>query len=473
MLKSLAEDAYMQKPMIIALLAVWSAQAQQVNVRGKVADGTGNAVANAIVEITKLKLKDTTGADGAYSITGGSTALRGSAQPLAGALSFNNGILDLILGKPSPLKVEIFDAKGNLSHRETYRETSTGSPGSYRLDLRGKLPSNHPSIVRASYGDEAQTFQYIPMMSYEADADFSKNASAPSGARLAKVAAIVDSLKVTAPGLAAKTIALSTYDTTVNVTVGGAEGNASAGCGAGSPLKTGNFTESINGTSRKWMLDVPANYVADAKKPYKLIFVWHPLGGSGSQVVNGGYNGLKPLANGTAIFATADGLQGSNEETSGVGWWNANGGDMKLVKAMLDKINAGLCIDQSRIFSTGFSFGGMMSYTLPFEFDVFRAIAPCSGKIDVIPYTGKFANPVPIMAFHGDADTFVATNLGKAFFDKYAARNQCGTQTKAVTPNGCVEYQGCAAPSIWCIFKGGHTTWSEEPAAIWKFFSQF
>ena len=120
------------------------------------------------------------------------------------------------------------------------------------------------------------------------------------------------------------------------------------------------------------MLDVPAGY--DPSKPYRLIFVWHPLGGNGGQVVGGGFNGLKSLSGGTAIFATADGLNGSNSEASGTGWWNANGGDMQLVELMLDKINAGLCVDQQRIFSTGFSFGGMMSYTLPFEFDVFRAV---------------------------------------------------------------------------------------------------
>ena len=460
----------MQKTLILALMAAWSAHAQQAHVRGKVADGAGNALANAIVEIVKLKLKDTTGADGAFSISGAVTALRGSALPPSGAISFDKGVLSLALGKPSRLKIEIFDAKGNLSHRENHREASAGS---YRLDLRGKLPADRLSIVRASLGDEARTFQYLPSISYQARADASMNASSPSGARLAKVSSAVDSLKVAAPGFAARTVALSTYDTTVNVTVGGAQGDASAGCGSGSPLKTGNFTESINGVNRKWMLDVPANYAADAGKPYRLIFVWHPLGGSGSQVVSGGYNGLKALAGGTAIFATADGLQGSNSETSGTGWWNANGGDMKLVRAMLDRINGGLCVDRTRIFSTGFSFGGMMSYTLPFEFDEFRAVAPCSGKTGVIPYTEKFTRPVPILAFHGDADDFVATNLGKAFFDKYAARNTCGTQTQAVAPNGCAQYQGCSAPSTWCLFKGGHTTWSEEPAAIWKFFSQF
>jgi poly(3-hydroxybutyrate) depolymerase len=245
----------------------------------------------------------------------------------------------------------------------------------------------------------------------------------------------------------------------------------SPGCGAATPLATGTFMESINGTNRRWMVDVPSGY--DKNKPYRLIFVWHPLGGSGSQVANGGYNGLKSLSNGTAVFATADGLQGSNQEASGPGWWNANGGDMLLVQAMLDKINAGLCIDQDRIFSTGFSFGGMMSYTVGFEFDVFRAVAPCSGKTGVIPYEMKNTAPLPILAFHGDSDTFVQTELGKAFLDLYADRNNCGSQTMPVTPNGCVQYQGCDAPTTWCLFSGGHTTWSEQPAAIWRFFSGF
>jgi poly(3-hydroxybutyrate) depolymerase len=252
----------------------------------------------------------------------------------------------------------------------------------------------------------------------------------------------------------------------------GAPGTGSPGCGIASPLKTGNFTESVDGTSRKWMLDVPSGY--DGSKPYRLIFVWHPLGGSGSQVVNGGYNGLKSLSGGTTIFATADGLNGSNSEASGTGWWNANGGDMKLVKIMLDKINAGLCVDQQRIFSTGFSFGGMMSYTLPFEFDVFRAVAPCSGKDGVIPHESKFTRAIPIMAFHGNNDTFVLTSLGKAFFEQYRnGRNHCGTQTQPMDPSPCVEYQDCEQPSIWCEFPGAHETWSQEPQAIWKFFSQF
>ena len=108
-----------------------------------------------------------------------------------------------------------------------------------------------------------------------------------------------------------------------------------------------------------------------------------------------------------------------------------------------------------------------------YEFDVFRAIAPCSGDLQVIPHKDTYTEPLPIMAFHGDKDDFVTTARGRAARDKYLARNKCGTTTAPASPSPCVEYQGCAAPTFWCEFSGGHAPWSEEPKAIWKFFSQF
>ena len=252
---------------------------------------------------------------------------------------------------------------------------------------------------------------------------------------------------------------------------GASQGKGSLGCGSPSPLKSGNLTETIDGTSRKFVLDVPSGY--DTNKPYRLIFVWHPLGGSADQVVSDGYNGLKSLSSGGAIFVAAEGMDGSNDEASGRGWWNVNDRDMKLLTAMLARIQMGLCVDQDRIFSTGFSFGGMMSYAVGYEFDVFRAIAPCSGDMQVIQPDNTYTRPLPIMAFHGNNDTFVTTARGRAARDKYLMRNQCGTQTQPVAPSPCVQYQGCGAPTFWCEFPGGHNTWSEQPQAIWKFFSQF
>ena len=252
---------------------------------------------------------------------------------------------------------------------------------------------------------------------------------------------------------------------------GGSSGKGSPGCGSMSPLKSGTFNEMIDGTSRKYVLDVPVNY--DPNKKHRLIFVWHPLGGSADGVVGDGYNGLKALSAGSAIFVAADGLNGSNAEASGRGWWNANNGDMKLLTTILAKVNGNLCIDSQRVFSTGFSFGGMMSYTVGYEFDVFRAIAPCSGDLQVIPHAETFTGPLPIMAFHGNSDNFVTTARGRAARDKYLARNQCMTTTVPAAPSPCVQYQGCAAPTFWCEFAGAHNTWSEAPQAIWKFFAQF
>ncbi len=244
----------------------------------------------------------------------------------------------------------------------------------------------------------------------------------------------------------------------------------SPGCGSASPLQSGTFTVDINGTMRTYILDVPADY--DPDEAYRLVFVWHPLGGNAQQVA-GNYNGLKPLSNGSAIFVAPDGLSGSNEMVNGKGWWNEGGDDMQFFTTLLERFNDGLCIDQERIFSTGFSFGGMMSYTVGFQFDVFRAIAPCSGNLTVIPHDKNNHSPLPIMAFHGDADTFVTTQSGHDALEQYLERNNCGQQTMPVSPAPCVEYQDCDAPTFWCEFSGGHAPWNEEPEAIWSFFSGF
>ncbi|MBN1609714.1 MAG: Ricin and poly(3-hydroxybutyrate) depolymerase fusion [Polyangiaceae bacterium] len=249
------------------------------------------------------------------------------------------------------------------------------------------------------------------------------------------------------------------------------QGPGTPGCGSARPLTSGDYTENIDGTSRNYVLDVPTAY--DTNTKYRLVFVWHPLGGSAGQVVAGGYNGLKSLANSTAIFVAADGLDGSNSEASGTGWWNANGGDMRFLMAMLYRLFGNLCIDQDRVFSTGFSFGGMMSYTVGYEFRSFRAVAPCSGDLQVIPHEETFTDSLPMMAFHGSSDPIVTPARGRAARDKYLTRNRCGTRTQPVAPSPCVQYQGCDVPTIWCEFPGGHQPWPQEPQATWEFFSQF
>ena len=129
----------------------------------------------------------------------------------------------------------------------------------------------------------------------------------------------------------------------------------SSGCGASTWPDSDRYTIDVSGSSREYILAMPDNY--DPNQPYRLIFGWHWRGGQASDVagngVSGGpYYGLQSRANGTAIFVSPEGIDN--------GWANTGGRDIEFLQAMLDRFNSELCIDQERIFSTGFSYGGMM-----------------------------------------------------------------------------------------------------------------
>jgi poly(3-hydroxybutyrate) depolymerase len=225
---------------------------------------------------------------------------------------------------------------------------------------------------------------------------------------------------------------------------------------------------------REYVLRIPDGY--DVNRPYKLIFGFHARGGNANQVTGSGndnYYGLYSRAGGSAIFVGPEGLD--------AGWRNTDGTDIAFVKAMLAEFNSKLCIDQQRIFSVGFSFGGMMSDAIGCAMaDVFRAIAPMAGAIPNAehPYSGcdqPNMRPIAVWMSHGDNDTVVPLADGKDALNLFIARNKCQTQTVAVDPSPCVAYQGCTAgyPIHFCQFSGGHMTPSFASAAIWKFFTQF
>jgi polyhydroxybutyrate depolymerase len=258
---------------------------------------------------------------------------------------------------------------------------------------------------------------------------------------------------------------------------GGAAGAVpSAGCGQATTLKSGTATIDVSGTSRTYILQIPSNY--DPSKPYKLIFGFHWLGGSASDVasgtiIGGAYYGLSSRSAGSAILVAPDGLPDPSQNNS-KGWPNTNGQDVAFVKAMLQQFESNLCIDQSRIFSTGFSYGGIFSLTLGCEMsDVFRAVAPESGEFFGSCRTK--GGPVAVWQAQGDSDTTVPPANAQAANNYFATTNHCSTQTTAVSPSPCVTYQGCDSgyPVTWCEFSGGHMPWSQAPDPVWAFFNQF
>jgi polyhydroxybutyrate depolymerase len=266
---------------------------------------------------------------------------------------------------------------------------------------------------------------------------------------------------------------------------GGSGGAArSDGCGKAPPASE-RYTIDVDGSMREYILAVPDDY--DPERAYPIVFAWHPLGGSAQQVAgsgNSGYYGLRAQADGGAIFVSPEGLEFNG---GSLGWANTGGRDIAFLEAMLERFRGELCVDEGRIFSTGFSFGGMMSFAVGCAMGgVVRAIAPMAGNIQVSGCEDG-DGAVAIMGFHGLDDTVVSIDGGRDGRDVFIERNGCTEQTMPAPPAycdgvsdnyqpcSCVSYQGCTAgyPVVWCEFTGPHTPAPSSAATIWSFFSQF
>jgi poly(3-hydroxybutyrate) depolymerase len=149
--------------------------------------------------------------------------------------------------------------------------------------------------------------------------------------------------------------------------------SSTAGCGKAATVTSGNQTIQSGGTTRNFIVRLPDNY--DPNHPYRLIFGFHWNGGTANDVDGGGtsgyswsYYGLRALSNNSTIFVAPQGL--------GNGWANSGDRDLTFVDDMVRFVESGLCVDTSLLFSTGFSYGGGMSYAIACaRASVFRAAA--------------------------------------------------------------------------------------------------
>jgi poly(3-hydroxybutyrate) depolymerase len=239
-------------------------------------------------------------------------------------------------------------------------------------------------------------------------------------------------------------------------------------------LESGTRDITVAGALREYILRIPDDY--DMNQPYRLIFGFHARGGNAGQVAGGSnndYYGLFSRSEGSAIFVSPEGID--------AGWRNTDGRDTDFVRAILDELGADLCIDQSRIFATGFSFGGMMSDAIGCAMaDVFRAIAPVAGAVQTPEHLYSECNqvnshPIAVWMAHGDNDTVVPLSDGLNALNIFLERAECGTETTPVEPSPCVAYQGCSPdyPIHLCQFSGGHQVPSFAAEGIWTFFEQF
>jgi poly(3-hydroxybutyrate) depolymerase len=225
----------------------------------------------------------------------------------------------------------------------------------------------------------------------------------------------------------------------------------------------------VGGTTRVYYVQLPSTY--SATKPYPVVFQFHPLGGSAQQALTE-YRISTGLPD--AIYVTPQGL---TDSSGNAGWANTGGVDITFTKQMLSTVQSTYCVDNTRIFSVGFSYGGMMSFAVGCELsDTFRAIAPMSGALYSDFNCKGTGHPIAMFGTHGLNDTTVPIADGEAARNKILLQNHCGTTT---VPNSvdasCVDYQGCDAgyPVTWCEFNGTHMPPSFGTSAITAFFKSF
>ena len=246
--------------------------------------------------------------------------------------------------------------------------------------------------------------------------------------------------------------------------MGGAGGSAGGGgsapgCGnAAAPKGARNLTIQVNGKARTYLLFVPNGY--DPNKSIPLIFAWHSAGASGAESRK--YYKLEPVTGDGAIIVYPNGLNG--------GWdVSANGADMKFFDLLLESISKDYCVDQARVFSTGYSFGGIMSNSLACDRgSKLRAFAPMAGAF----FDGAKSCPTPVPAWivHASNDPTVTFASGQAARDIWLKTNGCTTTTMPTTPSQCVAYQCSKANVIWCVHTSGHVWPSFASKGVWEFF---
>jgi poly(3-hydroxybutyrate) depolymerase len=109
--------------------------------------------------------------------------------------------------------------------------------------------------------------------------------------------------------------------------------------------------------------------------------------------------------------------------------WDLGGTtDLDFIRQIVDDMAEQHGVDRNRVYASGFSMGGMFSYTLACKApDLIAAIAPGNGY--PLGGPGRFgcddSRPVPIFHMHGTADDFVAYSGIHAYLQSWTSAYGC------------------------------------------------
>ena len=482
------------------VLATAFTAASAFTLSGTVNDEAGSPVSGALVKLLTNGDSTSTGQDGKFTIQTDDQQSLPSGKFIPGSISIVNGVLRFAQSSNSPVQVSIFDMVGNLVLRQ-----ELFGPG--QVDLRQGVTSQGAYFARVRVGSAVETVRFSVNGSY-----FSAVRQGRGHKALLKPGD-GDTLSVSAVGFAPLKVALPNLDTTVTLTLtktadeqtyafGYALGNEptpSKGCSKDNTLKD-NFMFTSAGIEHEVYLTLPENY--DKNKPYRLVFGMHYMGGSAKNVATReAYYGLRNQkgAKENTIFVAPHGYttetDRSGKETENP-WRCGDDKDHVFFGEFLTYLNENLCVDTSRVFSVGFSFGAMFSNSLAQDFqDRLRGVVVFATMDQVIYLPKNKGLPIAWMGTVGMGDELCTPKLGRSARDRILknngkpdadgnftdARDEEAEEYSGTGNHVCYDYKTVDPrfPVKWCTFDGKHAYNASDDGKVWttptawEFITQF
>ena len=472
----------------------------------------GKAIQGANVKLLIKGKATTTDADGKFTIhedeipdTEGIVATRKT-----GYFSMTNGVLNF--SGNNTVQVKVYDLVGNLLMNKAFQ-------GSGRIDLAAAIGTQGNYLARIKSGSAQEVVRFsVNSNSAGAISTGTRNILKKDGD---VISVQNDTLLVTADGYDTLKIALWNIDTTLTIKLyaisteetyafGYAlknEPRTSKGCGTRSKLQKTKSVENgdrfemkVNGETREYFITLPKNY--DNTKPYKLLFAMHCMGSNAEDFVHhyadqdhpSPYYGQQKLdTEGNYIFVAPRG------DTDGMPWSVSSDKDHVFINQLLTTLEENYCIDTSRVFMTGFSFGAMVTNSMAQDMqDRLRAVAVYATADYNIYLPKNKGLPIAWMAVHGKNDGTCQYNRARDSALKRILKNNgkadadgnftdaSAEKPKEVGGSGHLCYDFTTVderfPVKFCSWNGQHqwtaydngnwqNTW--VPEEVHKFFEQF
>ena len=205
--------------------------------------------------------------------------------------------------------------------------------------------------------------------------------------------------------------------------------------------QTASFSTSFGNYQRSFIVHVPPNFDFETQS-LPLVFVLH--GYTGQAPIIRQYSGFDQISDQENFIVVY--VQGTTDAFGNTGW-NVNVvptfnlvDDVGLFEALIKYFKANYNIDSSKIFSTGMSLGGFMSYRLACELNEINSIGSVTGSMAGY-YDCNPPKKTGTIHFHGTSDGTVPYDgvewslSARDAHDFWKVHNSCNSQTEINLPD--------------------------------------